>query len=454
MSKCATLRLGGRYGNSVSTFGPGKPTVKSPQPPTISTVSKEFGTTTSNQIGAFGSATLDRKHNNTEEGSASQRSTRNVLERQQPSVYSIDTGTTFSRSRDSNRQQPQAPMHQLPPKTISILNQPLPEIPQSAVKMESVKNLQQPLCAASLNQYRSLQRPPAPPALPKSSFNMTSQLTQQNLSNPNTSYVMDINNINNNTGYPLKSSMKQQTQLQQQPQPQQQPQIPQHQPQMFSSINKTLPPQLPPKNRQKDLGMIQHQPQHQQQQRQTLPSSKSQTSMQLKGNSQYSTFIGFNEAGNNNNNSSKPTESCDKAKLIQQYYQETSNLRNNNVDFGALSNNQQVGRTSSNNRMQSYQTLPHQPKNQQPPPQYQQYASQPQHNYSTSGKMVMPSPNQHPQYQQRTTKMDRNSNVEQSGNYYRSLQRGSNVIREAGAANNDLYSVSTFTRVFSDRMVR
>uniref|UniRef100_A0A182T330 Protein tweety homolog n=1 Tax=Anopheles maculatus TaxID=74869 RepID=A0A182T330_9DIPT len=48
---------------------------------------------------------------------------------------------------------------------VSIINQPLPDIPTGAgggssnTASNSIKNSQQPLCAATLNQYRSLQRP-------------------------------------------------------------------------------------------------------------------------------------------------------------------------------------------------------------------------------------------------------------------------------------------------------
>lgn len=493
MNKCATLRHGGRYGNSASKFsslkgGPQVPVVigyKNPQPPSVSTVCNEFG--------SFGSATLDRRSTSTFGGGGGGGTLNNINESGgDKAMFTIEgSSSTFGRPIGNNQnkiymESKQAvnpgmsvnvPSAAPSPKPISILNQPLPEIPHSALKIDAppqmvTANTNQPLSAANLNHYRISNGP-------KSSFSMTSQLLQSGGGGG------PLNSINGNPvgagNYPLKSSMKQQPSsslsnpqnpamnvrpsIQQAPLPP--PPVQQPKPQMFSSINstKTLPPQLPPKNRHKEPSMMTSQNQmHQQQQRQTLPNSKSQSQMTQfnKSNPQYATFMGYSE-----NNNNKVVDSGDKARLIQQYYQETSNMRNNNnngmADYGT---NTKMGSQMTGNRM-SYQTLPHQPAkfsqqqqqammaHQKQQQQYSQFAGgmqhqhhqpqqqlQPHPNYNTSGKITS-GHNTSVGTQVRHgggggSKVDRNSNIEQM-TYYRSLQRG--AAREAGSANNDLYSV-------------
>ena len=73
-------------------------------------------------------------------------------------VYSIETSGFAQQQREPPRPQQRS----LNP--ASIVNQPLPEIPQAAQQQQHHQQQQskispQPLCAANLNQYRSLQRP-------------------------------------------------------------------------------------------------------------------------------------------------------------------------------------------------------------------------------------------------------------------------------------------------------
>lgn len=531
VNKCATLRHGGRYGNSAAASklgslkgGPQAPVVvgaggvgagvRNPLPPTVSTVSKEFG--------SFGSATLDRRTTSTFGGGAlnninetgsdkpmftiegSSSTFGRPIGNSQPGNATTNTSNTMANNMGKTQTDGMsggsssliggnAPS--TAPKPISILNQPLPEIPQSAMKIDAppplpAANHNQPLSAANLSHYQMSNGP-------KSSFSMTSQLLQSG-GTGNASTGVYGTNPGTAGNYPLKSSMKQQPasnhptpsarpSIQQAPLPPPpvQQQQTQSKPQMFSSINstKTLPPQLPPKNRHKEPTMTgQHAPQLQPQ-RQTLPNSKSQSAQFNKSNPQYATFMGYSE-----NNNNKVVDSGDKARLIQQYYQETSNMRNNNshhnqgmADYGT---NMKMGghQMSSGSRMPpqySYQTLPHQPaKFSQQQQQQQQQAmmvqqqqygqfaggvhhqpqqqqqQQPGHhpNYNTSGKIGGGHSSSSVGTQVRHGggagmaggKMDRNSNIEQM-TYYRSLQRG--VTREAGSANNDLYSVSGVGRV-------
>lgn len=508
VNKCATLRHGGRYGNSASKFGSlrGNPQappvvavngpVKNPQPPTVSTVSKEFG--------SFGSATLDRRStstfsggglssnssNNNNNASGMDEGRHREKTQQAPQLQSMFTvegsastfGRPMSNSSNNNKSPSDGAMlgNSVMQKPISILNQPLPDIPQSAI-VKSVDvppplpaaNTNQPLSAANLSHYQmgnnSNNMQPQ-----KSSFSMTSQLLQSAGQHPVTA-----------NNYPLKSSMKQQQQQGQPPMsnnsrpsiqqaplpppPVQQPK-PQQQ-QMFSSINatKALPPQLPPKNRIKETGPQQMM---QQQSRQTLPSASAKAQSAAaqfnKANPQYATFMGYSE-----NNNNKVVDSGDKARLIQQYYQETSNMRNNNNNNNghAQQSAQQVdmyGWTvkqaasgGSAQRMPpppqySYQTLPHQPKGSHQQQQQQMMAQHYAGQYSggqQQPQQVHPSYNTMGKGSSAGTqvrhggggaggggKVDRNSNIEQM-TYYRSLQRGSGSRGEAGSANNDLYSV-------------
>lgn len=76
------------------------------------------------------------------------------------SVFSIETSS--STSQQNHRQHENAPPPSQPTKTISIINQPLPEIPTQHKQQLSSKS-PQVLCAANLTNfptnYRSLQRP-------------------------------------------------------------------------------------------------------------------------------------------------------------------------------------------------------------------------------------------------------------------------------------------------------
>ncbi|XP_058817705.1 putative uncharacterized protein DDB_G0271606, partial [Topomyia yanbarensis] len=268
VNKCATLRHGGRYGGSLTAgvAGGGRGTSPSPllknvqqpvvaqsnahfkhpqqqhtqlqdkpdrqssnqQKLNISTVSKDY-----NQ--SYSCATLPYK----KPSGFSEQVTTSILKKESnldnkhhPTVYSIDTSyhqqaaqstQQHHRSLSSTNQlyhetgagsafaspPPSSASTATTRSNVSIINQPLPEIPISA---QSMKNNQQPLCAATLNQYRSLQRP------------------------------------NKQSGLTLKESSPQpQSQHHPPPQIQQKPSIP----------PKVTPPMLPPKNRHKDDAVYQ-----------------------------------------------------------------------------------------------------------------------------------------------------------------------------------------------------
>lgn len=160
----------------------------------ISTVSKEY------QQQSYSCATLPyKKPSGFSEPSANNTpTTTSILKKEsnldsnkqhhqpQPTVYSIDTSHHHQQPPPPPQPQPQTHHRSLsstnqlyhetgagsafaspPPSSaastattrsnVSIINQPLPEIPTAAQQQH--KNNQQPLCAATLNQYRSLQRP-------------------------------------------------------------------------------------------------------------------------------------------------------------------------------------------------------------------------------------------------------------------------------------------------------
>ncbi|XP_021704244.1 uncharacterized protein LOC110677653 [Aedes aegypti] len=209
LNKCATLRAHGRYASGGRGTSP-SPHLKSVQQPmvahsqfnkpqtqhtqlqdkperqattqpklNISTVSKDY-----NQ--SYSCATLPYK----KPSGFADGPTTSILKKesnldskhQHPTVYSIDTShhqpapqpTQHHRSLSSTNQlyhetgagstfaspPPSSASTATTKSNISIINQPLPEIPTAAQQnSSSLKNNQQPLCAATLNQYRSLQRP-------------------------------------------------------------------------------------------------------------------------------------------------------------------------------------------------------------------------------------------------------------------------------------------------------
>lgn len=206
VNKCATLRAHGRYASGGRGTSP-SPHLKSVQQPmvaqsqfnkpqmqhtqlqdkpdrqataqpklNISTVSKDY-----NQ--SYSCATLPYKkpsgYNDGTTTSILKKESNLDNKHQHPTVYSIDTShhqpapqpTQHHRSLSSTNQlyhetgagsafaspPPSSASTATTKSNISIINQPLPEIPTAA--QQSLKNNQQPLCAATLNQYRSLQRP-------------------------------------------------------------------------------------------------------------------------------------------------------------------------------------------------------------------------------------------------------------------------------------------------------
>ncbi|KAJ6636227.1 Protein tweety-2 [Pseudolycoriella hygida] len=232
-NKCATLRHGGRYGGNLGldkSQGPNpSPHLKKAQPPSVATKKStmKYSDLTVNK------GELDVKPQST--------------------VYSIDTASSYRSplpppppQQQQHLQLQQSNFSSIvnnKPKGISILNQPLPEIPQTTVQLpESSRNSHQPLSAANLNQYRSLQRP-----TPKSTNNPSRNI-------------------------PLKEVTK--------------PTVP------HAKVNppapKVVPPMLPPKNRHKDDGNVRNK-----QNTQTLPTSKSQSLSQSQSRNHQSTHSTF-----------------------------------------------------------------------------------------------------------------------------------------------------------------
>ncbi|GAB0094935.1 Protein tweety homolog [Sergentomyia squamirostris] len=372
-SKCATLRQGGRYGGNLGVVRSGaspSPNLKTAQPPTVATVSKDYTSSYSTSTLPFNANVTSAKRSNVASTGVDRKE-----ETKQQSVYSIDA--SYHRQPTSGK-----PQDSLTTKGISILNQPLPEIPQSAMKMAepAPKNTQQPLCAANLNQYRSLQRAGVSQ---KSSF--TSQQPQPS------------------AAMPLKSSMKQ-------PQPPPPP-------------PKIVPPELPPKNKHKDLEG------RSQQQRMSSQSSKSQNFNTLQYPSKHHqssthTTFGYDtksrDSGHHgyqqNSGSYQMTSHEKKHSMPQQY--ESSSSRMSSFHGGDQSCNYPM--KVSKSHQSGYQTMPHQPK------QHLQYQS---------------ASKSHGHHQQ-SQSSKQSSKRDDPPVYYRSLQRGGGSHNVAGGAHNDLYSVT------------
>ncbi|XP_055680088.1 uncharacterized protein LOC129788074, partial [Lutzomyia longipalpis] len=387
-SKCATLRQGGRYGGSLGGGGQAKAgtspclNFKTAQPPTVATVSKDYTNSYSTSTLSYSTTTGAPKKNNVPTGGSGGSSGERKEEgKQQQAVYSIDT--SYRQQQSVKSQESTAT------KGISILNQPLPEIPHSAMKATDTaapKNTQQPLCAANLNQYRSLQRPGG--MHQKSSTFANQPPPQQTV--------------------PLKSSMKQ-------------PQAPAPPP-------KVVPPQLPPKNRHKD-------PEGKSHQKQSAQSSKGQNFNTLQypskhhQGSTHTTFGYDNKSrdfgggsyhhGYQQSGAPQATGTYDKKYSMSQQQYESSRMTS--FHGGDSSYGYPMKASKSHQQQQGYQTMPHQPKHQQ----YQQ----------SSGK----SHSHHQSTQQQSSKQG-GSRRDDPPVYYRSLQRGG--ANTAGGAHNDLYSVT------------
>lgn len=246
------MRHGGRYGGGLSStkgLSP-NPNLKSTQPPSVAIVSKDYKNSYSN------SSTIS--YNKKSDFISTSNSRNNLMDEAKLSIYSIDTShhrSTANSNQNMNKNQekcaivppPPPPQQQL--KATSILNQPLPDIPKSAIKLpeQNKNNSQQPLCATNLNQYRSLQRP--------------TKSMQQQQHNPN-------QNIPKST-------------------------------KIVAPTPKILPPLLPPKNRHKDDSNRNRQSTHS---TSTMPknSNSNQTNFNNNKNSTHTTF-GY-ERGQNMNN--------------------------------------------------------------------------------------------------------------------------------------------------------
>lgn len=552
-NKCATLRHGGRFGGSLAGGNRGtspspnlknvsQPTVKErpkpqimmeeervriedkerliednlmkgnllPKKSSISTVSKDYSKNQSN----YPSSTLPYKKPGS--GFTETSSTTSILKKEmenkmQSSVYSIDTSYHMNASNTNNkvmnqRQELFTPIgattistpsstasaatvisisnasHHPPPappplitktSNISILNQPLPEIPHSvsvappppilpsSMKQSTrSKNNQQPLCAATLNNYRSLQRP----------SNKSSLSTMQQ--NP----TQQLNNLNM---MPMKEKK---------------PALP----------TKQTPPQLPPKNRYKDdyghttnninnnnnINKFSSRPQ------QPLPmppnnsSSKTQQQQQFNESLLKAISSGINNLNNNNNNSSNKQQHTHSS-----FGYEKTNLASNTLDYRtkttSSSSQHENNRNINNNRyssnaehhepqpsyklsksemkqqnLQSYQTLPknhhhhhhHHPNNtssfsnipQQQPQQQHQQPQQQHHKNNTNSKRGHSNSGENDFSTDSHTASNSNKR-DQPNVYYRSLQRnsrgnsggsGSGNGGTTAQAHNDLYSVT------------
>nr|AAM51041.1 SD02285p [Drosophila melanogaster] len=131
-------------------------------------------------------------------------------------VYSIESSEVLPTAA------PRAQQRSLNP--ASIVNQPLPEIPTN---QQQSKISAQPLCAASLGQYRSLQRPQTQKLQPAaiSSPQQPPTLPPKNRhKNSNRGGAIDSSNANHMQTLPPKSASLRQQQQQQQQQHQQQQQ--------------------------------------------------------------------------------------------------------------------------------------------------------------------------------------------------------------------------------------
>lgn len=253
------------------------------------------------------------------------------------------------------------------------------------MKISEPKNLQQPLCAANLNQYRSLQRPGMHQ---KSSF-ASQPAPQQSV--------------------PLKSSMKQ--------------------PQTQSAPPKVVPPQLPPKNRHKDID-VQSRSQQRQAMMQQQGKGQNFSTLQYPSKHQQSssthTTFGYDNKSRGDSGGSGgggggggyhgyQQHSLPEKKHSQHQQQQYESSRMTSFHGGPDPSCGYPMKVSKSHQ-QGYQTMPHQPKHQQ---QYQSSKSHGHHSQAQPSKQ---------------------SKRDDPPVYYRSLQRGGQ--NPAGGAHNDLYSVT------------
>lgn len=301
VNKCATLRHGGRYGGGLSSSTKGQspnPNLKSAQPPSVAIVSKEYKNTYSN------SSTIPYNKK------SDLISRNNLIDESKLSIYSIDT--THHRPTSNTNQNlmknqencsippPPPPLQQL--KTISILNQPLPDIPKSAIKLPELNknNSQQPLCATNLNQYRSLQRP-------TNQQKLSQQQQQQQNSNQN-----------------IPKSTK-----------------------TFVQTQKVLPPILPPKNRHKEDSNRNRQVSYS---TNTMPknlnSSQATNFNNNKSQSSTHTTFGYERGQNLNNHQVNFQQTLEQ--IQQQHHSSKSLKTDNNRSY-----------SHSNSNKMNYQTLQH-----------------------------------------------------------------------------------------------
>lgn len=416
-NKCATLRHGGRYGGNLGldkSQGPTpSPHLKKAQPPSVATVSKEYNQSQqTNQMHTFdGLSTLPQKKSSMKYSDHIANKNESEM-KPQSSVYSIETSSSYRSPLPPPPPQQQhlqlqqsnfSSISNNKPKGISILNQPLPEIPQTTVQLpETSRNLHQPLSAANLNQYRynSLQRP-----APKST--------------------------NPSRNIPMKEVTK--------------PMVPQ------TKINppapKVVPPTLPPKNRHKDDTNVRNK-----QNTQTLPTSKSQNLLQAQSQPQsrnqqstHSTF-GYDKGGRNisqldhrsDQHSSNRHQQTSTIDSRHHHHQQQEQQQPSGVSY--------VEQYKSNLSKTNYQTMPHQPKRRDQQQQHQHHHSSSNNNQPSS---TFSYSNQH-QNQHNTNTMARSDGHKDRSKhsnrrddppvYYRSLQRGGGITNQSSG--NDMYSMT------------
>lgn len=320
VNKCATLRHGGRYGGGLSSSSSTKghspnPNLKTAQPPSVAIVSKDYKNSYSN------SSTIP--YNKKSDLISISNSRNNLIDESKLSIYSIDTShhrptTQNTTNQNINKNQencsivvppPPPPLQQL--KGISILNQPLPEIPKSALKLpeNNKNNSQQPLCATNLNQYRSLQRP----------TNQTQKSLQQQQQNPN-------QNIPKSTKIVVPTP-------------------------------KVLPPLLPPKNRHKEDSNRNRQQSYS---TNTMPKNSSsynsnsgQTNFNNnKNQSSTHTTFGYDRGQNMNNHQVNFQQTLEQ--LQQQHHSKTLK----SISYNSTNDNNRSYSHSNSNKV-NYQTLQH-----------------------------------------------------------------------------------------------
>lgn len=152
--KCATLRHGGRYGGSLTERGL-NPVLKKASTPSVATVSKEFNVSNVNSVEIKNNITncsLTGVNNNRNSGSYYSHKRSTVQQPNENNVSEYNLKRIYSIEQPNFGKHPNSKILSNSHK-ISILNQPLPEIPP---KIKHIQRNQQLLSASSLNKNRSI----------------------------------------------------------------------------------------------------------------------------------------------------------------------------------------------------------------------------------------------------------------------------------------------------------